>query len=134
MVWTATSGENLAFVKSRGATNVVNYKSESLWDAVPDNSVDVVYDNYGAPGTADIAMPKIRTGGVFLFLPGKGGSLSKHPKKGVKQINFGLCDSSKHEDLDELRELVESSKLRPHLDTRTPFLFSIEFNIITIDK
>ena len=59
--------------------------------ALPDNSVDIVYDNYGAKGTADKAMPKIRSGGVYLVLPGgEGGSISKHPKDGVKQIDFGL--------------------------------------------
>ena len=51
----------------------------------------VVYDNYGAKGTADKAMPKIKPGGTYLLLPGgEGGALSKHPKPGVKQVNFGL--------------------------------------------
>lgn len=32
-------------------------------------------------GTADLAMPSLRSdGGVFIFLPGKGGDISKHPK------------------------------------------------------
>ena len=44
----------------------------------------------GAAGTADKAMRTIRNGGVFIFLPGKdGGGVSKHPKAGVKQINYG---------------------------------------------
>ena len=51
----------------------------------------VVYDNYGAKGTADKAMPKIKPGGTYLLLPGgEDGALSKHPKAGVKQVNFGL--------------------------------------------
>jgi hypothetical protein len=51
----------------------------------------VVYDNYGAKGTADKAMAKIKSGGIYLLLPGgEDGALSKHPKSGVKQINFGL--------------------------------------------
>eukprot|EP00945_MAST-04E_sp_MAST-4E-sp1_P008507 g8507.t1 len=119
-VWTATSGPNVDFVESCGATDVVNYKEQSLWDAIPDNSLDVVYDNFGAPGTADKAMQKIKKGGVFIFLPGKGGALSKHPKPGVKQINYGLCDSSKYEGLDELKLLVEERQLRPHLDQIFP--------------
>ena len=53
-------------------------------------------------------MPALRVpGGVFLFLPGRGGALSKHPRKGVTQINYGLTDSSKYTDLDELRHLVD---------------------------
>ena len=57
----------------------------------------MVYDNYGAKGTADKAMPKIKPGGVYLLLPGgEDGALSKHPKIGVKQINFGLmCGSGR---------------------------------------
>ena len=37
----------------------------------------------------------------------EGGALSKHPRKGVTQINYGLTDSSKYTDLDELRHLVD---------------------------
>ena len=57
----------------------------------------MVYDNYGAKGTADKAMPKIKPGGVYLLLPGgEDGALSKRPKIGVKQINFGLmCGSGR---------------------------------------
>mmetsp|Transcript_159041 Transcript_159041/g.506528 ORF Transcript_159041/g.506528 Transcript_159041/m.506528 type:complete len:130 (-) Transcript_159041:191-580(-) len=72
-----------------------------------ENSVDIVYDNYGGAGTADAAMKSIRPGGVFVFLPGKGADVSKHPKAGVKQINFGICDSSKYEDLDALKSFAE---------------------------
>jgi NADPH:quinone reductase len=115
-VWTATSAPNEAFVRSMGATDVVNYKERDIWDVVPDDSLDVVYDNYGAPGTADKAMAKLKVGGTFIFLPGKGGALSKHPKKGVKQINFGLCDSSKHSSLDQLKELADRGLLRSHVD------------------
>ena len=43
-----------------------DYKVLDIFDpgALPDNSVDVVYDNYGAAGTADKAMSKIKPGGV----------------------------------------------------------------------
>ena len=90
-VITATSGaENIAFVKSLGADVVVDYRTQDIFSALQNDTVDVVYDNYGAPGTADLAMPKLRAGGTFIFLPGKNGALSKHPKEGVKQINYGL--------------------------------------------
>merc|ERR1712046_436859 len=70
------------------------------------------YDNYGAAGTADLAMPSLRAGGVFEFLPGKGGDVSKKPKAGVTQINYGLCDSSKHEDLDALKAIADVGDLK----------------------
>jgi NADPH:quinone reductase-like Zn-dependent oxidoreductase len=93
---TSTSGaSNIAFARELGADRVFDYKVQDIFDAgvLPDNSVDVVYDNYGAKGTADKAMRTIKPGGAFLLLPGgENGALSKHPKHGVKQINFGLMD------------------------------------------
>ena len=115
-VVTATTPDNFALLKSLGATDVVDYRTSSVFDVVANNSVQVVYDNYGAPGTADAAMPSLDpNGGVFIFLPGKGGALSKHPKQGVKQINFGLCDSSHYADMDALKVLVEGGHLRAHI-------------------
>ena len=66
----ALSGEaGIAFVKSLGATFVTDYQKVDLFDALPANSVDVVYDNYGAEGTADKAMRALRPGGVYLLMP-----------------------------------------------------------------
>lgn len=112
-VITACGPTTQDFCKALGADVVVDYTegADALWKAAGVDDVDYVYDNYGAPLTADLAMPSLREGGVFLFLPGKGASVSKHPKAGVKQINFGLCDSSHHEDLDALAALVDAGEL-----------------------
>ena len=68
--------KSLDLMKQWGATTVVDYHKESVFDAAGGNdTVDVVFDNHGAPGTADKAMPVIRAGGVFIFLPGLGGSI-----------------------------------------------------------
>jgi NADPH:quinone reductase-like Zn-dependent oxidoreductase len=109
---TASSPSHTALLKELGATDVFDYHKGTIWEQLSDNSVDVVYDNYGAAGTADAAMSSIRPGGVFVFLPGKGGAVSKHPKEGVKQINYGLCDSSKHEDLDALKAIADKGQLK----------------------
>jgi len=108
---TAASPSHTALLKKLGATDVFDYHKTTIWKELPENSVDIVYDNYGAPGTADAAMNAIRPGGVFVYLPGKGGGVSKHPKKGVKQINYGLCDSSRHEDLDALKVIADAGNL-----------------------
>eukprot|EP00658_Telonema_sp_P-2_P033624 TRINITY_DN24642_c0_g1_i1.p1 TRINITY_DN24642_c0_g1~~TRINITY_DN24642_c0_g1_i1.p1 ORF type:complete len:349 (-),score=75.18 TRINITY_DN24642_c0_g1_i1:498-1544(-) len=119
-VITATGGPaNIAFLKSIGADVVVDYHQADVFSTLANNSVDVVYDNYGAPGTADKAMPSLRSGGVFVFLPGKGGSLSKHPKQGVKQINYGLMIPSASL-LDELLVLYNAGKLKPHIQNSYP--------------
>jgi hypothetical protein len=76
-----------------------------IFDALPDDSVDIVYDNYGADGTADKAMPKIRSGGVYLLMPHgecfisksqKPPCLSAHPKPGVSQVNYDTGSDDKY--------------------------------------
>jgi NADPH:quinone reductase-like Zn-dependent oxidoreductase len=109
---TASSPSNFELLKSLGATDVFDYHKTTIWKELKDDSVDFVYDNYGAAGTADLAMPSLRPGGVFEFLPGKGGVVSKTPKTGVTQINYGLCDSSKHEDLDSLKAIADVGHLK----------------------
>jgi len=117
VVVTATgSAANAAFCKSMGADVVVNYHEADLWSTLANNSVDVVYDNYGAPGTADKAMAALKPTGTFIFLPGKGGKLSQHPKPGVKQINYGLMVPSAKL-LDELLALHRSGKLKAHVES-----------------
>merc|ERR1712070_587671 len=111
-VVTSASPQHHALLKSLGATDVVDYHKSTIWETLEDESVDIVYDNYGAPGTADAAMSSFKSDGVFVFLPGKDGAVSKNPKEGVTQINYGLCDSSRHEDLDELAAFAEAGKLR----------------------
>eukprot|EP00912_Choanoflagellata_sp_UC4_P000785 UC4_evm1s494 len=113
---TATSGaDNIAFVKSLGADLVTDYKKQIIWSILHDNSIDVVYDNYGGKGTADLAMPKMHVPGIFLLLPGgQNGQLSKHPKEGVKQIKFGLMKPNLSS-LNSIRDLFEQEKLFPHV-------------------
>jgi len=109
---TASSPSHAALLRQLGATDVFDYHTTTIWKELSEDSVDVVYDNYGAPGTADAAMPSLRSGGVFVWLPGKGGYASLHPKEGVTQINYGLCDASKHEDLDALKDIADAGKLK----------------------
>jgi len=109
---TTSSPSHFELLKSLGATDVFDYHTTTIWKELEDNSVDFVYDNYGAAGTADLAMPSLRPGGFFEFLPGKGGALSKKPKEGVTQINYGLCDSSKHADLDALKSIADVGHLK----------------------
>jgi len=109
---TSASSRNADLLRRLGATHIVDYHESTIWDILEDDSVDIIYDNFGAPGTADAAMRSMRSNGEFIFLPGKGGAVSENPKKGVVQLDFGLCDSSNHEDLDQLKDLVDAGLLR----------------------
>merc|ERR1712087_935307 len=84
------------FVKGLGADVVVDYHKQDLADALADDSVDIVFDNFGAKGTADKMLRSIRKGGTFLVLMGgNGGTISAHPKQGVRQIPFGLMQENR---------------------------------------
>lgn len=110
-VITAATGAGIDFAKSLGADVVVDYHKQDLGDALPDDSVDIVFDNFGAKGTADKMMHSIRSGGTFLVLMGgNGGTISKNPKAGVRQVPFGLCTAGTKE-MDELKGLFEAGKL-----------------------
>jgi len=119
---TSASPSNAALLKRLGATDVIDYHQSTIWEVLQNETVDVVYDNYGAAGTADQAMPSLKPDGVFVLLPGKGGEVSKKPKPGVTQINFGLVDSSQHEDLDALTDMADSG----HLVAIAPETYSLD--------
>lgn len=114
-VITACTGEGIAFCKELGADLVVDYHEQDLFAALPDNSVDLVFDNYGSKGNADKAMHAIRSGGAFLVLQGgEAGKISDHPKEGVKQIAFGLCDAGR-EELTYAAGLIDTGAVKSHI-------------------
>ena len=99
---------------SAGADVVTDYMQQDVFAALADDSVDAVFDNYAGNGSADKAMPKLRVGGTFLLLPhGNGaGTLSKHPKAGVRQINFGDVDQTQHATLDMIAAMCDAGQVR----------------------
>ena len=127
-VATATTGAaGAAFVKKLGADIVVDYMEQEILDALPEASVDIVYDNYGAEGSADKAMRVLREGGAYLLLPHgecyetqsqAPPCLSANPKPGVSQLNYATgVDFEAHAlaGLDELKALVQSGGLHAHV-------------------
>jgi len=114
-VITAASGPGIDFVKSLGADVVIDYHKQKLSDALPADSVDIVFDNFGAKGTADEMMHAIRSGGTFLVLFGRNfGRVSSHPKAGVRQVSSqSIKGGFSRQELDQLKELFEAGKLQP---------------------
>jgi len=93
-VITSATGDGIDFVKTLGADVVVDYHQQEIAVALENDSVDVVFDNLGVPGTADKIMHAIRPGGTFLVLQGgNGGIISDHPREGVNQVAFGFSTS-----------------------------------------
>ena len=89
-VTTAATGPGIDMVTALGADNAVHYQEEDIFDALANDSVDIVCHNIGFPGTADKALRVLRLGGTYILLPGGHcGSLSHQTKAGVEQINFG---------------------------------------------
>ena len=120
---TSTSGAaDIAFAKALGADVVVDYKQQDdVFAGLTDNSVDIVFDNFGEKGAADLAMRVLRSGGIYILLPGGGGgTISSHPKAGVKQINYGLTKSDDYTTLDTLASHFDSGKLVAHIFAQVP--------------
>jgi len=115
-VITAASGKGAEMVKSFGVVDeVIDYHKQELFDALGNDTVDVVFDNIAAVGTADKAMHAIRPGGTFVLLTGGGkGQLSKDPKEGVTQIHFGIFAPEGGETLDLFAKGFDEGKLHPH--------------------
>ena len=125
---TSSTGAGIPFAKSLGADMVIDYKvQDDIFAKLPDNSVDVVFDNYGEKGTSDKAMRALRSGGVYIVLPGGGGgTISQHPKAGVKQINYGFTASDSYEPLDTLKSYFEAGALKPHIFQQVPLTSAAE--------
>jgi len=113
-VVTAATGMGIELVKSLGADLVFDYHKVEMFDALLDDSVDIVFDNLGHPGTADKAMHAIRSGGTYVLLAGGGGVVSKNPKPGVKQLEVLAVDlSNSSYGLDLLAPMFDAGSLKP---------------------
>mmetsp|Transcript_104847 Transcript_104847/g.302528 ORF Transcript_104847/g.302528 Transcript_104847/m.302528 type:complete len:155 (+) Transcript_104847:102-566(+) len=113
--------DHLSYVADLGADVVVDFTQADVFDGVPDDSIDVVFDNYGANGTAQIAMNALRTGGWYVFLAGGTGpgiceEPACTPKDGVNQLSL-WTDSSGHDDLDAIAAIADSQGLTVNVDS-----------------
>ena len=113
---TAATGEGIAMVRGLGADDVIDFATQgSVFDTLPEGSVDVVFDNLGRPGTADAAMRALRAGGEYLLISSsRGGQPTASPKDGVRQVGGCSDQPWSRSLLDTLAELVDAGKLRPH--------------------
>lgn len=122
---TTSAGPHAHFVAALGATRVFDYHTEDWTRLLGADSVDVVFDTVGIRGTAERAMPTIRTGhtwsrtgSAFMMAAGRA---TAHPKAGVSQrFVRAWIEHNKWFDLDLLASLIAAGKLRASIQCVSP--------------
>jgi NADPH:quinone reductase-like Zn-dependent oxidoreductase len=104
------SSDHVAFVRSLGADEVIDYRRERFDDRVRD--VDLVYDLVGGQ-TQERSWPLLRKGGTLVT------TLAEPPQDkalahGVRALRYTAKSSGRQ--LREIDALIESGKVRPHVD------------------
>jgi len=125
------TGSDVEMIKGFGADKVINYKEESLMDALKGKDFDVVYDTIGGYEHWEIAQKSMKSsGGNYVTIVGDGTSftmtiLSTIWRKlsakvfGGPQYNIFLADASAPavvNDMKTITELVENGSVKPVLD------------------
>lgn len=108
---TTTSSANMDYVRSLGASSVIDYHTSNWWEVLTDGSLDAIYDTVGETGTGDRAMPKLKSGGYYVTIVG---DLPKSPRSDVHANMFINSKTNLNNSnlLDDLKDLVELDRLR----------------------
>ena len=108
------SGKNEEFVRGLGVDEFIDYTKEKFEDIV--KNVDVVFDTVGGD-TLDSAFQTLKKGG-FLVTTVEPPSEEKAKQYGVKTAMVFAASSAKQ--LTEINQLIESGKLKTHVETILP--------------
>lgn len=113
-VATTVSSEDIEYVKSLGADEVINYKSANFEEILKD--YDAVFDNVGG----DVAVKSfkvLKKGGVIVSMTGAPDpELAK--EYGLTAIGQNTVTNTQH--LNRLAELADSGKIKVHVDRVFP--------------
>lgn len=104
------SADDVAFVKSLGADEVIDYKKKKFEDIVHD--MDAVYDTIGGE-IADRSFLVLKKGGVLVSMKGPP-SAELAQKHGVTVVGQNTKTNISH--LERLRELVDTEALHVRID------------------
>jgi len=109
--------DHVAFCKSVGADQVIDYHKEDWHEVVANKSVDIVYDTVAIKGTGDLAYDVLKDGGTFVTLLDDSlaskAAVSKRPS--IRQEAF-LLSHIQTTYLDTLKDFVDKGKLHGHID------------------
>lgn len=113
VITAAGHDDGVSFVRSLGADVVVDYHKSSVFDAVPDGSVDIVYDNIGI-GDLTVGLKKLKSpGGVFVSIVDA--SIGPHPA-GVKVMFYNVWSQEElltyPAKMDALAAFIDSKAIR----------------------
>lgn len=113
--------QNIQFVRSLGASEVVNYRTTDLkeWSQTPGKKVDLVIDCIGKKSLED-AWYCVKDGGVIIsiFQPPEQVRPKDYQGKNVKDLFFVMSPNRSH--LEDITKLVKAGKCRPILDSVWP--------------
>ncbi len=113
-VATTVSADDIEFVKELGADEAIDYKNESFKDRLKD--YDAVFDTVGAD-TTEKSFKVLKKGGVIVSMLGAPNpQLAK--QHGV--IAVGQATETNTKRLNRLTELVDSGKVKVHIDKVFP--------------
>lgn len=113
-VATTGSTENVDFLKSLGADEVIDYTKEDFTDVL--NDYDVVFDMLGGD-ILDQAFDVLKDGGRLVTIAGQPDE-EKAKEKNVETTSFWLQPTGK--DMKEIADLMEEGKVKSHIGHRYP--------------
>ncbi len=113
-VATTVSADDKDYVKSLGADEVIDYKNEAFEDKLAD--FDAVFDTVGGE-TTDRSFKVLKKGGIIVSMVGQPNT-DFAQKYGVTAI--GQNTDANRERLNRLAELVNSGKIKAHIDKVFP--------------
>lgn len=113
-VATTVSADDKDYVKSLGADEVIDYKDEAFEEMLSD--FDAVFDTVGGE-TTDRSFKVIRKRGIIVSMAGQP-SMELAQKYGV--IAIGQNTNVNPERLNHLAKLIDSGKIKAHLDKVFP--------------
>jgi NADPH:quinone reductase-like Zn-dependent oxidoreductase len=109
-VATTASGEGLAFVKSLGADEVIDYKTQKFEEIIKD--YDAVFDTVGGP-TTNASLSVLKKGGILVTMIGQPDE-AKAASLGVTAVRQMTQTTTEH--LTRLAQLVDENHVKPVID------------------